>query len=88
MVTLLNWTQLNTAWHEWVINLDWSEDIFFIWFNYKFTIEVKMKIPFLLSLFLIVNLRVIRITHKLNQVYSYAGNTHYANQKPQHQDQA
>ena len=47
-----------------------------------------MKIPFILIIFLIVNLRAIRINQKPNHVYSYAGNTHYASQKPQHQDHA
>jgi hypothetical protein len=45
-----------------------------------------MKSKFMLTLTLIVTLNAIRIDHKLDRIYSYAGITHYASQQPQHED--
>jgi hypothetical protein len=46
-------------------------------------IQVQMRSHFIIALFLIVTLSAIRIEHKLDHVYSYAGNTHYAAEEQQ-----
>jgi hypothetical protein len=45
-------------------------------------IQVQMRFHFVVALSLIATLSAIRIEHKLDHVYSYAGNTHYATEKP------